>query len=145
MAGVAHYHMVKHFDFEELPGAYEVARHFRVGLGCRGVPARVIVREHNSGGGGHYCQPKDFAWVNQDRVLRADADKVMPFDTAAGIQHQDNEAFTLRAEIRMRGNVQTPVIGNLLRRVAQCQTLRRRTFPKRSHLVSVSYTHLPGG
>ena len=43
MAGVAHYNMVKHFDFEKLPGAYEVACYLNVGLGCRGVPARVIV------------------------------------------------------------------------------------------------------
>ena len=137
MAGVAHYDMVKHFDFEKLPGAYQVARYLNVGFGRRCLPARVIVREHEGGGGGHDRQPEYFTRVNQDCVLGANANQIMAFDAAAGIQHQDNEAFTLRAEIRVRGNVQTPVIGNLLRRVAKCQTLRRRAFPERSHLVFV--------
>jgi hypothetical protein len=43
MGRIADYNMVKHFDFEKLPGAYEVACYLNVGLGCRGVPARVIV------------------------------------------------------------------------------------------------------
>jgi hypothetical protein len=43
MGRVANYNMVKHFDFEKLHGAYEVACNRNVGLGCRGVPARVIV------------------------------------------------------------------------------------------------------
>jgi hypothetical protein len=43
MAGVAHYDMVKHFDFEKLPGSYQVARNFSIGFGWPGVPARVIV------------------------------------------------------------------------------------------------------
>jgi hypothetical protein len=40
--------------------------------------------------------------VNQDRVLRADTDQIMPLNATAGIQHQDNEAFTLRAQRRSR-------------------------------------------
>jgi hypothetical protein len=100
MERVADYNMVKHFDFEKLPGAYQVACHLNVGFGCRGVPARVIVREHDCGGGGHYRQPENFAGVNQDRVLCADADQIMAFDAAAGIQHQHHEAFTLGTEIR---------------------------------------------
>jgi hypothetical protein len=35
--------MVKHFDFEKLPGAYEVARHLHVGFGWRCLPAWVIM------------------------------------------------------------------------------------------------------
>jgi hypothetical protein len=39
MAGVAHYDMVKHFDFEKLPGAYQVARNLYVGFGRRRLAA----------------------------------------------------------------------------------------------------------
>jgi len=102
MGRVANYNMVKHFDFEKLHGAYEVACNRNVGLGCRGVPARVIVREHYGGGGGHYRQPEHFAGVNQDRVLGADTDQIMAFDAAAGVEHQDNEAFTLGIQRRSR-------------------------------------------
>jgi hypothetical protein len=102
MAGVAHYDVVKHFDFEKLPGAYQVACNLHVGFGWRCLAARVIVREHKGSGSGHNCQPKYFAGVNQDRVLCADTDQIMPFDAAAGIQHQNNEAFTLRVQRRSR-------------------------------------------
>ena len=46
MAGVAHYDVVKHFDFKKLPGTYQVARHRNVGFGRRGVPAMVIIAAH---------------------------------------------------------------------------------------------------
>jgi hypothetical protein len=82
MAGVAHYNVVKHFDFEKLPGAYQVARHFNVGFRRRCLPAGVIVRHHNGGGGGHYRQPKHFAWVNQNSILRLDTNQIMPLNAA---------------------------------------------------------------
>jgi len=41
MAGVAHYDVVKHFDFEKLPGAYQVACNLHVGFGWRCLAAYV--------------------------------------------------------------------------------------------------------
>ena len=87
--------MVENFNFEKLAGADQVACHLNVGFGWRGFPAWVIVCEHNGVGGGHNGQPEHFAGVYQNRILRADANQIMPFDAAAGIEHEHNEAFTL--------------------------------------------------
>ena len=105
MERIAQNNMVEHFDFKKLSSAHQVACHLYVSFGWRGFPARVIVREHNGIGGSHNGQPKYFAGVYQNRVLRADSNQIMPFDAAAGIEHQHNEAFTLGVEIRMRGNM----------------------------------------
>ena len=105
MMRITQNNMVENFNFEKLSGAYQVACHLYVGFRWRGFSAWVIVREHDGVGGGHDGQSKYFAWVYQNRVLRADANQIMAFDAAAGIEHQDNEAFTLGVEIRMRGNV----------------------------------------
>ena len=101
MVRVADYDVVKHFDFEKLPGTHQVACNLHVGFRRCCITARVIMGHHDSGSGGHNRQPKDFAGMNQDRVLGADADQIMPLNAAAGVEHQDNEAFTLCAEIRM--------------------------------------------
>jgi hypothetical protein len=137
MERVAENYMVKDFDFEKLPGAYQVACDSNVSFRRRSVSARVIVCEHEGGGRGHNGQPEYFTSRNKNGIHRADADKVMAFDTAAGIEHQRNETFTLWGEIRVRGDVQPPIIGGFLRGVAQLQTLRRPTFPQRRHLVLV--------
>jgi hypothetical protein len=137
MERVAHYDVVKNFDFEKLPGAYQVACYPNVGFGWRWVAAGVIVCQYNGGCGGHNCQPEYFTSRNKNGIQRADADEVMTFHAAACVQNQDNEAFTLVGEIRMRGDVQSPIIGRFLWRVAQLQTLRRRTFPQLRHLVFI--------
>ena len=105
MVRIAQNNMVEHFNFEKLSGAYQVACHLYVSFGRRWLPARVIMCEHNRVGGGHNRQPENFAGVYQNRILRADSNQIMPFDAAAGIEHQHNEAFTLGVEIRMRGNM----------------------------------------
>jgi hypothetical protein len=137
MERVADDDMVENFDFKKLPSAYQVACNSDVGFRRRSLSARVIMREHEGGGRGHNGQPKDFAGMNQNRVLRADADQIMAFNTAAGIEHEHNKTFTFDGKIRMRGNMQPPIIGDFLRCIAQLQTLRRWTFPQRSHLKLV--------
>ena len=57
--GVAHYDMVEDFDFEKLPGAYQVAGDFYIGFARRGVSARVVVHQNNGGGGGDDGQPEN--------------------------------------------------------------------------------------
>ena len=105
MVRIAQNDMVEHFNFEKLSGAYQVACHLNVSFRWRGFPAWVIVCEHNGVGGGHNGQPEHFAGVYQNRILRADANQIMAFNPAAGIEHEHNEAFTLGVEIRMRGNM----------------------------------------
>jgi hypothetical protein len=67
MARVAQNDMVEDFDFEKLPGSYQVACHLNVGLGWCGILARMVVGEHD-GGGGHNGQPAHLAGVNQNRI-----------------------------------------------------------------------------
>jgi len=105
MVRIAQNNMVEHLNLEKLSGAYQVACHLNIGFGWRGFPAWVIMCEHNCIGGGHNRQPEHFAGVYQNRILRADSNQIMPFDAAAGIEHEHNEAFTLGVEIRMRGNM----------------------------------------
>jgi hypothetical protein len=42
MVWVAQNYMVKHFDFEKLPGAYEVACHLNVSFGWRSLSAYAV-------------------------------------------------------------------------------------------------------
>jgi hypothetical protein len=137
MAGIAHYNVVEHFYFEKLPGSYQIACNPNVSFRRCCVSARVIVREHEGVGRGHNGQPEYFTRRNKNGVHRADADKVMTFDAAARIEHERNETFTFGGKIRMRRDVQPPIIGRFLWRVVQLQTLRRSTFPQRRHLVFV--------
>ena len=64
MAGVANHYMVKHFDFQKLPGADEVAGNLDVGFARGRIAARMIVREHEGGGGGHDCKAEHLQRVN---------------------------------------------------------------------------------
>ena len=61
MARIAQNNVVEHFNFEKLPGAYQVACHLNVSFGRRGFPAWVVVGEHNGVGGGHNGQPEHFS------------------------------------------------------------------------------------
>ena len=52
MVGVAHDYVVEDFDFQKLASADEVAGNFDVGFTGGGFSARVVVHEHEGGGGG---------------------------------------------------------------------------------------------
>ena len=64
MAGVADDYMVEDFDFQKLASADEVAGNFDVGLARRGFSARVVVHEHQRGGGGHDGEAEHLERVN---------------------------------------------------------------------------------
>src|ERR1039458_1643417 len=61
----------------------------------------------------------------------------MPLHPSAGVKQQDGEAFAFRVEIRIARNVHPPVVGCLLRRVAQLQAFGCRTFAQGYNLVFV--------
>ena len=64
MAGVANNYVVEHFNLEELASADEVAGNFDVGFARGRVAARMIVREHEGGGGGHNGEAEHLERVN---------------------------------------------------------------------------------
>ena len=72
MIRIAYDHVVKHFDFEQLPGADEVTGHFDVCLRRLGLSARVVVHEDNGCGAGDYRGPKYFSGMDQYGVQRSD-------------------------------------------------------------------------
>ena len=61
----------------------------------------------------------------------------MAFDAAAGVQDQDGQTFTLRVEMRMGGDVQFPILGGFVGRLALLQGFGRGTFAQGRHLVFV--------
>ena len=87
--------------------------------------------------GGRHGQPKNFATMNQKGVLRADGDKLVAFDSAADIQKQNCQTFTFGVEMRMRGDVQFPILGGLVGRVALLQGVRRGALAQWHDLVFV--------
>ena len=137
MIRLAHNHVVKDFDFQELAGAYQISRNSNVRLARLGFSARVIVRQYDGGGTGHDCQPEHGDGMHEQGIVSSNRNDVMAFDPAAGVQEQNAKAFTLRIEVRIGRHMQAPVIGGFLRRVAKLQVLGRGAFPQRSHLVFV--------
>ena len=64
MAGVADDYVVEHFDFQKLASADEVAGNLDVGFARGRIAARMIVREHEGGGGGHNGEAEHLERVN---------------------------------------------------------------------------------
>lgn len=62
--------------------------------------------------------------MNEQRIHRADGDEVVPFDSTTRIQHQDDEAFAFRVEVRRGRYMGSPIFGRSLRRFAELHQLR---------------------
>jgi group II intron reverse transcriptase/maturase len=123
MAGVAHYNVVKHFDFEKLPGAYQVARHLNVSFGRRCLTAWVIMCHHDCGGGGHNGEPKDFAGVTHSFSGKALAVKRVTENKGKRTPGVDRLIWrTPKAKLK--------AIETLKRRGYRPQPLRRVYIPK---------------
>mgnify|MGYP007071098167 CR=1 FL=1 len=129
--------VIKHFDFEQLPGADQIACHLDVGITWGTIARGVPVHENQGVRGGRHGQPKNFATMHQKGVLRADGDKLVAFDSAADIQKQNRQTFTFGVEMRMRGDVQFPILGGLVGRVALLQGVRRGALAQRHDFVFV--------
>lgn len=52
----------------------------------------------------------------------------MAGDTAARVEHQHHEAFTIGCEVRSADDMETPVIGGGLRVVTELHVVRGGTF-----------------
>ncbi len=87
--------------------------------------------------GGRHRQSKHFTTMHQKGVLRADGDKLVSFDAAAGIQQENRQAFAFGVEMRVRSDVQFPILGGLVGRVTLLQGIGRRTLAQRHDLIFV--------
>ena len=73
--------------------------------------------------------------MDQQGVQRSNGDEVVPFDPAAGVQHQNDEAFAFRIIMRGRRDMGAPVIGGVLRGFAEVHALWQGTLAKRDDFV----------
>ena len=137
MAGVANDYVVEDFDFQKLASADEVAGDFDVGFARRGFAARVVVHEHQRGGGGHDGEAEHLERVNQERVVGAYADKVMGFDAAAGVKEEDGKAFAFGVEGFGCRDVQAPISGGGFGGVAKGHLVRGPGLAEWNYLVNV--------
>ena len=126
--------MVKHFDFQQLTRPNQIARHLYIRLARRRVAGRVVVHEHDGCRAANHRNSEHLARMHQHRVHRADGHKLMPFHPAARVQQDDSQTFAFQVEIRMRRNVQPPIVGGLVRRLANEHGFRHRTFPQGNDL-----------
>lgn len=126
--------MVNHVDLQQLPGANEVARHLDVGLGGSRVAGGVVVHEYHRCGAADDRYTEYLARMNEDRVQGADGHKLVPFHPAAGVEENDHKTLGLGVEVGIGGDVQPPVIGGLIGRLANEHGLRHWTIPQGNDL-----------
>jgi len=137
VVGVPDDDVVEDFDFQELAGADEVAGYLDVGFRRGRFPARVVMGQDNRGGACDNRQTEHLAWMDEQRVDRADRNQMVAFDPAPGVHEQDAEALALGIEIGVRRYVEAPVIGGALWRVAKLELFRRGAFLERDDFVFV--------
>src|ERR1041384_8867171 len=94
----------------------------------------MIVHEHNGSSRRHNRNSEYLSRMNKNGVEYSNAHEVMPDDPPPGIEKQDDEAFTLRRELRRRRDMKIPICHRFIRSIAQLQMLGCRTFPKRNQL-----------
>ena len=127
--------MVNDLDFEQLAAPNDVPRHLDVSLGWRRIPAWVVVDDGDCRRSRDQCAPEYDSRVHKDRIHRTDGDKFVAFQALAGVEHQDGEAFAIGSVIRMGGDVHPPVVGDLLRFLADLHMLRHRAVSQGDDLV----------
>ena len=105
VARVSDNHVIKEFDFDELPGPNEIAGNFDIGLRRRGVAARMIMHDDNRRCTRDNRTSEDLTRMNEQRVHSADSDQLMALNPASGVQEQDDHALAIGVEIGIRVDV----------------------------------------
>lgn len=58
---------------------------------------------------------------------------MLPLDSLARVQHQNDEAFALRVEVRHGGDMDSPLFGRSPRHFAEVHQLQGWALPKEDH------------
>lgn len=127
--------VIKNFDLHQLAGANQIASDLDVGLRRCGVATWVVVKNHNDRCRDDACRSEHLARMDEQGVHGADRHEVMSFDSAAGVQEQNDEAFAFGIVMRGRRDMGAPVIGGVLRGFADVHALRQGTLAKRDDFV----------
>ena len=128
-------YVVEDFDFHQLTGADEVTGHFDVGFGRLRLAARVIVHHDNCARGGDDCRPEHFSRMHEQGIEGADGHQLVAPHSSSRVEHQHDETFTLRVEVRIRRDGRAPVFSGLFWSVTQLHVVRERTFTQCHNLV----------
>ena len=145
MGGVSDDDMIEDFDLQELASTDQVASDLDVGFARRGVSARVVVHEDKRRGASHHGQTENADRMDKDRVVSAKRNEVMRFDASARVKQQDGETLAFGVEIWILRNLQAPVGGGLVGRIAENHVFRRGAFAERYDLVFVWLRVKPEG
>lgn len=128
MTAVADDHVVAHFDFQQLAGAYQIARDFNVRLGWRRLATGMIVHEHNGRSGERDRDSEHLARMYEYRIECADGHDMVATNSTACVEQQHRETFTFRVELGGKRNLAAPIVDGSLGGVAELHRFRRRTF-----------------
>ena len=137
MVWLADDNVVKHLNLQELAGPDEVSGYFDVGFRRSRISRGMVVRQDEGGGGANACQPKHLSRMHQECIQGARGNNLMALNPAPGVQENNREAFHLRVEVRVSGNVPPPVGGCQFRRVTEWKVLRGGALPQRHHFVFI--------
>src|ERR1035438_8624535 len=88
----------------------------------------MIVHQDNGSGARQNSAPEHFAGVGKQGVQRSDGDKLMSLDVVPSVENEHRQTLALAVEVWICGDVQAPVFGCLLWRVAEVQLLGNRTL-----------------
>ena len=115
---VAHDDVIDHSDLEDLGGSAEPLGHSHVGFGGLRLTAGVIVQEDDGVGRAHDGYTEYFAGMNVAFIDGAGAYEMVSADAEFRVEAQDDEAFTLGIKEGMLLDVEPPIVGGFLGRVA---------------------------
>jgi len=88
------------------------------------------MRDYDCSGARHNSQPKDFPGMAKNCIQRPNGHQVMPLDATTSVEDENHQTFTFRIEVRMIGDMRSPISGCLVRRFAPFHIFRHRTFSK---------------
>ena len=85
--------VVQHLDLQELSRANQVAGHFDVGFGRRGIAAGMIMDKHNRRGIGRDGQFKDLARMHENCIQRSSRNILHPNQLSPRVEQDNLEMF----------------------------------------------------
>jgi len=106
---VAYDNMVMDLDAQDLTGLHQGLCDREVGVRWSRITAWMVVHEHHAMRRAYYRCAKDFARMRDRLVQRTDGHEVVATNSLLHVEQQDDEAFTVRIEMRSINDVRAPV------------------------------------
>ena len=107
--------VIRNLDLEQLTSAHQITRDFDVRLTRRRVPARMLVRENDTGRGTGDRRAEHLQRRNETGIQTAEGDQIVTEDAFAGVEHEDDKRLLHRIKSRRLRDVIPPVFDGLFR------------------------------